>query len=530
MNVKNTLLIALSLLSILGCSSSDKMINSEAILKGNVSFIDEYQESSYVKSENPDYRPGYTHYNAMTAAITYRNKAAVEKLVDLGASRKVVIRYYEKSADNQWPAAREIIASSSAELACITGDIEITDYLLAKFPDETFNYSRCLYFNVAGAFAANGHPHDFYQDKPWLTKPSPVEQYQFIKELIYRGANVSVFEDEALRKSLEIPGNLVRGKITESSLFGYGLSFSTSSLTFPKATALVEAGLDTSAAYPWWIAISNATSMMEPTEYVMNLANAMLYAGANPNLTGQFKVISDAGSREVIYSERSGFSLLHLAAYYGNSALYTSLLQNGADPSMKDSSGRLALDYAEHEQRWYQKISDDEQARKLASKKQSSDVLGKALAIGIGAAAVGSLDIDNELSAKTMENLATDVLTESGKKNMAAELYPERGNTKQQPDTISPETSLYSDNRSSSKDDFSECVEKKRAQYPGKSLNNMRQRCFPITATCWNWGSGESAVYEYCSEDSLRERGVDAHPYDKNKKHEWDCGGSRSTC
>ncbi|WP_417215953.1 hypothetical protein [Alcanivorax sp.] len=530
MNVKQTLFIALSLLSIWGCSSSDKMINSEAILKGNVSFIDEYQESPYVKSENPHYQPGYTHYNAMTAAITYRNKAAVEKLVDLGASRKVVIRYYEKVAEDQWPVATEIIASSSAELACITGDIEITDYLLAKFPDETFNYSRCLYFNVAGAFAASGHPHEFYRDKPWLTKPSPVEQYQFIKELISRGANVAVFEDDALRKSLEIPGNLARGMITQSSLFGYGLSFSTSSLTFPKATALVEAGLDTSAAYPWWIAISKTTSVQEPTEYVMDLANAMLVAGADPNLTGQFKVISGAGSREVIYAERSHFSLLHLAAYHGNSPLYISLLQNGANPSIKDSSGRLAPEYSGHEQRWYQKISDDEQARKLASEKQSSDVFGKALAIGIGAAAVGSLDIDAELSAKTIENLATDVLTESGGAIPAAEHYPERNNTKQQPDTAFSETSLYSDKRSSSSDNRSGCVENKRSQYPGNSLNNKRQRCFPIAATCWNWGSGESAVYEYCSEDSLRERGVDVHLTDKDKKHEWDCGGSRSTC
>jgi|GEM_PF-1480065 len=78
--------------------------------------------------------------------------------------------------------------------------------------------------------------------------------------------------------------------------------------------------------------------------------------------------------------------------------------------------------------------------------------------------------------------------------------------------------------------DVNACVEGKRAQYPGDTLYNMRQRCFPIAANCWGWGAGENAVYEYCSADALQDRGVDSRASDKDSKRDWDCGGSKSSC
>ncbi|KGD62182.1 hypothetical protein Y5S_03670 [Alcanivorax nanhaiticus] len=71
-------------------------------------------------------------------------------------------------------------------------------------------------------------------------------------------------------------------------------------------------------------------------------------------------------------------------------------------------------------------------------------------------------------------------------------------------------------------EDVEACVESKRAQYPGDTLNNMRQRCFPIAATCWGWGAGENAVYEYCGADALRDRGVDSLAKDQDRKSDWE--------
>lgn len=79
-------------------------------------------------------------------------------------------------------------------------------------------------------------------------------------------------------------------------------------------------------------------------------------------------------------------------------------------------------------------------------------------------------------------------------------------------------------------DDVDACVESKREQYPGDTLFNMRQRCFPIAAICWGWGSGADAVYEYCGAEALQARGVDSRDSDKDRKRDWDCGGSKSSC
>jgi len=71
-------------------------------------------------------------------------------------------------------------------------------------------------------------------------------------------------------------------------------------------------------------------------------------------------------------------------------------------------------------------------------------------------------------------------------------------------------------------EDVEACVESKREQYPGDTLNNMRQRCFPIAATCWGWGAGENAVYEYCGADALSDRGVDSLAKDQDNKSDWE--------
>ena len=78
--------------------------------------------------------------------------------------------------------------------------------------------------------------------------------------------------------------------------------------------------------------------------------------------------------------------------------------------------------------------------------------------------------------------------------------------------------------------DVEKCIQQKTEAYPGNTLFNQRQRCMPIAAVCWGWGGGESSVYEYCSEDALNNRGKDVNPADQNRKRDWDCGGSKSSC
>ena len=48
----------------------------------------------------------------------------------------------------------------------------------------------------------------------------------------------------------------------------------------------------------------------------------------------------------IVHQQTDGWTALHLAAWYGNLASATRLLEGGADLTLRDKNGKTALDYA----------------------------------------------------------------------------------------------------------------------------------------------------------------------------------------
>lgn len=104
---------------------------------------------------------------------------------------------------------------------------------------------------------------------------------------------------------------------------------------------------------------------------------------------------------------------LHLAAIYGSSNLYEALLKAGADPSLLDSRGIAPVKYANYFKDFHHNRRRTQQQMASRNKDLSgSDLFGKAMAIGLGAAAISSLDVSPDVASQALGALATDVVTD----------------------------------------------------------------------------------------------------------------------
>ncbi|WP_440873639.1 hypothetical protein [Thalassotalea sp. PLHSN55] len=133
---------------------------------------------------------------------------------------------------------------------------------------------------------------------------------------------------------------------------------------------------------------------------------------------------------------------LQMAAYYNNELLFNSLIKFGADPTLKSSAGLTVFDYADLRRR----MIDNAHQLAYINEQKNSEFIGKLIALGLGGAAIASLDIPVETASQALSALTTDVITdgEAGTTNRFYQKASE-GN-------IKPNNHLESANQSRSQD------------------------------------------------------------------------------
>ncbi len=154
--------------------------------------------------------------------------------------------------------------------------------------------------------------------------------------------------------------------------------------------------------------------------HVDSLMDLLVKNGLNVN--GMHSHTVRTGVKEVTttgggYStETHELTYLQLAAYYGAKDLFEALLRHGADPKILSSAGIATVNYAGLEQRVEQQMQSGTEKARLADRqsKDNSDFWNKAIAVGLGAAAIGSMDIPTDLAGEAIGSLATDIITDSG--------------------------------------------------------------------------------------------------------------------
>ncbi|WP_295875137.1 hypothetical protein [uncultured Zhongshania sp.] len=419
------------LIMLSGCETYRANVEADAIIGNQLEILDSYKGSPYVKGY--DSKPSQPYQNnAMTTAIIYRNLGAVKKLVSLGANRSTSIDYYysgDPSAEFSYFDPRFIRSMSvpAVDLACIVFDLEIVDYLLSKFPDEKPNYSRCMYMAFSNVIARSGKEMAATVSditSPYLPSTSKNEELNYISALVERGADVNVFISKNIRAASGIPEDITPGNIQnyQASLQeGYNWNFFKN---------LVENGLDPDSLKPWVVsAISSGGKRLD--EAVIYL----IENGLNPNLKGDYPLSDgiyreNGGSVRIVYKD---ISILHLAAFYSRGPIYKRLIEVGANRGALDGQGRIPKDYlnffinnyvANRGNREAEVKRYEEEARIQDEKNASKNSGGfaKALALGIGAVAIGSLDVDSETAIQAMGAVSADILSD-GKSSNTSDLY-----------------------------------------------------------------------------------------------------------
>tara|TARA_R110001592_G_scaffold232657_1_gene490077 strand:+ start:576 stop:2090 length:1515 start_codon:yes stop_codon:yes gene_type:complete len=368
--------------------------------------------------------------NAMTEALTARNFSAVKKLVELGASRKVTAPYFRfpdilpnghwvpSSDDGKWPV-------TAAELACIRHDIDVSDYLLERFPEEKVNYSRCLLLalnvkNFSYSRKSDEEIAIFARSHPHLDFSSEQEIAEFIRELGSRGANVNILTSQKVRALHDIPPRLAQESIKDlGSMERYACGHL-------GLAALIDIGLNPNLLGFWF---KTALQSKDPEKH--ELIKYIIDNGIDPNLSGEYRMPTnvDYNQGRLIYETKKELSLLHLSSFFGKPDIYAYLVAAGANPEVVDAEGQTPIAYAnryahivEVKEATAAKLAmhQDELARQ-AEQKSKGDGFAKVLALGLGAVAIGSLDVANDVAIEAMGALSADILSGGGQNT--ANLY-----------------------------------------------------------------------------------------------------------
>ena len=396
--MKNRLTAIFLLFFLAGCATQESKVADINMAMGgtmfgiqitpNIEKLKKYEGNPYLTSAvvvDPVYIGEYS--SAMESAIFNRNLEAVEYLVSVNAPKLVSLRWADPLS-GAWK--RTPVNIPAAEMACAMGEMEIMKYLQKAHPEDKVNYTNCLNYYVSTGLTT---------DKKSLRHGHAGSVVNTIIEL---GADVN--------------GQPEYGRSLHSGLLGLEVY-----------TGLQEAllihGLDVNAKYTCFegeCAHLTTVSAYKNTRHSTDLMYLLLAYGADINIKVRNRIEVDVlTTGELKYEDRI-ITPLHKAAYFSRPELYARLVDLGADETITDNLGKTPQQYAGIYSE-FNKLSKEQKARyqkALAQRSQqsnsSNDLFGKAVALGFGALAIGSMDVPSGIAGEAFTALATDIMTDSG--------------------------------------------------------------------------------------------------------------------
>jgi hypothetical protein len=195
--------------------------------------------------------------------------------------------------------------------------------------------------------------------------------------------------------------------------------------------ALLKHGMDVNKPFKCGLKSDSCTQLTRLARKETQDINDMFYLlasnGANLNAKATMMMNVDVLNTGEIKTQEREVTPLHVAAYFNESEFYSRLIALGADETITDNQGNTPEQYANQffrlkkSSRQQKEIYQQDVRERQAAERQSRDaVFGKALALGLGAAAISSVDVDSDIKAEVFSAFAEDVVTDSNGKNLNA--------------------------------------------------------------------------------------------------------------
>ena len=365
-------------------------INLEGIHKKNLSILEKYKNHPYmIASVEVEPSGKIAFSNALESAIQLRSLESAKYILSLGAVRTVAMSWSDPLT-GKW---MRTYGRPVTELTCVKGYEQLHNYLRMQYPDERPNYTNCL--------------HYFISNKVELLERSPDPEHRIKKYIEW----------------MIVAGGADPNQLPEygSSLYFY---YSDIGLDTLIQETLLNNGLNPNTQFECLLGQCSLLAdkhFVTSTPDLIKHLDLLLAHGFDINKTFQRKIPVAVLSDGSLKYEMRQIGFLHLAAYYDSPDAYALLLSHGANEQITDNLGNTAFKYSGLSA-VFVNAAKVQRSKYLAANKRkkddSNDLFAKTLAIGLGAVAIGSMDIPSDLAGEAIGALATDIITDNGGRNV----------------------------------------------------------------------------------------------------------------